>query len=120
MKLKILPPTLREKKRYIGIKIYSSEPLTKEEIYNIIWHNTINLYGEIEASKINLWIISTKEIQNNRHYQQNLIVKCQRGYEEKLITALASIYRNRKNRIVIHTIGTSGTIKSLNKKYNLL
>ena len=120
MKLKILPPTLREKKRYIGAKIYSREPLTKEEISNIIWHNTVNLYGEIEASKINPWIINSKEIKNSNHFQHNTIIKCQRGYEEKLITALSSIYRNRKNRIVVHTVGTSGTIKSLNNKYHLL
>ena len=120
MKLKILPPPLREKKRYIGIKLYSKEALTKEEIYNTLWYNTINLYGEIEASKINLWIINSKEIRNPDHFQYNMIIKCQRGYEEKMMTALASIYRNRTNRIVVHTVGTSGTIKSLNKKYNLL
>jgi len=48
MKLKILPPTLREKKRYIGLKMYSEENLKKEEIFNILWNSIINIYGEIE------------------------------------------------------------------------
>jgi len=120
MKLKILPPTLREKKRYIGLKLYSQNRIKKEEIFNILWNSIINLYGEIEGSKINLWIVETREVKNNKRFQQNIIVKCQRGYEEKTITAFNTIFRQKDNRIVVHTVGTSGTIKSLNKKYNLL
>lgn len=120
MKLKILPPTLREKKRYIGLKLYSQNRIKKEEIFNILWNSIINLYGEIEGSKINLWIVETREVKNDKRFQQNIIVKCQRGYEEKTITAFNTIFRQKDNRIVVHTVGTSGTIKSLNKKYNLL
>ena len=117
MKLKILPPTLREKKRYVGLKMYSEENLKKEEIFSILWNSIINIYGEIESSKINLWIVDTQKVDNKKRNQYNIIVKCQRGYEKELITAFNTIY---KNRIVIHTIGTSGTIKSLNKKYELI
>lgn len=120
MKLKILPPTLREKKRYVGLKMYSEEKLKKEEIFNILWNSIINNYGEIESSKINLWIVDSREVKNDKRKQYNIIVKCQRGYEKKLITALNSIYRHRQTRIVVHTIGTSGTIKSLKRKYDLL
>ncbi len=120
MKLKILPPTLREKKRYVGLKMYSEENLKKEEIFNILWNSIINNYGEIESSKINLWIVDTKEVENKKRKQYNIIVKCQRGYEDKLKTAFYSIYRYRQSRLVVHTLGTSGTIKTLQKKYNLL
>lgn len=120
MKLKILPPTLREKKRYIGLKMYSQNRLAKDEIFNIIWNSVINVYGEIEASKINPWIVESKEVKNDKRFQQNIIIKCQRGYEEELITAINTIFRQRETRICVHTIGTSGTIKALNKKYNLL
>lgn len=45
MKLKILPPTLREKKRYVGLKMYSEENLKKrrnlqhimEQHYKYLW-----------------------------------------------------------------------------------
>lgn len=120
MKLKILPPTLREKKRYVGLKLYSQNRIKREEIFNILWNSIINLYGEIEASHINLWIIDSQEVKNERHFQHNIIVKCQRGYEDEVITAFNTIFRQRETRIVVHTIGTSGTIKSLNKKYHLL
>ena len=120
MKLKILPPTLREKKRYIGLKLYSQEYLKMEEIFSILWNSVINIYGEIESSKINLWIVDYKKVENNKRHEYNIIVKCQRGYEQELITAFNTIFRHKKNRIVVHTVGTSGTIKTLNKKYALL
>lgn len=120
MKLKILPPTLREKKRYVGLKMYSEENLKKEEIFSILWNSIINIYGEIESSKINLWIVDTQKVDNKKRNQYNIVVKCQRGYETELITAFNTIYKYKKNRIVIHTIGTSGTIKSLNKKCELI
>ncbi len=116
MKLKILPPTLREKKRYVAIKIYSTNPLKKEDIFSVLWNSIVNLYGEIESSKINLWILDSKEIKNDKRFQYDVIVKCQRGYEKELITALNTIYKYKKNRLVVHTIKTSGTIKSLKKK----
>lgn len=120
MKLKILPPTLREKKRYVGLIIYSESPLKREDIFSLLWNGIVNLYGEIESSKINLWILDSKEVENNKRFQYNVIVKCQRGYEIELITALNTIYKFKKNRLVVHTIGTSGTIKSLNKKYRII
>ena len=120
MKLKILPPTLREKKRYVGLKIYSGAPIKREDIFSLLWNSIINLYGEIESSKINLWILDSKEVENNERFQYNVIVKCQRGYETELITALNTIYKFKKNRLVVHSIGISGTIKSLNKKYNII
>ena len=120
MKLKILPPTLREKKRYIGFDLYSQNKIKKEEIITILWNSIINTYGEIESSKINLWIINLKYIENSPRFHYKGIVKCKRGYEKEVITAFNTIYKYKKNRLVIHTCGTSGTIKSLNTKYNLL
>lgn len=116
MKLKILPPTLREKKRYIGLKIYSQEKIEERDIIYLLWNSIINTYGEIEASKINLWLIESKEVPNDKRFQYNIIVKCQRGYEDEAITAFNTITRFRKIRVVVHTIRTSGTIKSLKNK----
>lgn len=120
MKLKILPPTLREKKRYIAFNLYSEDLITKEEMPNLLWNSIVNLYGEIESSKINLWLINYKHIQNSNRNQCRCIIKCRRGYEKEMITALNNITQYKKNRVVIHTLGTSGTIKTLDDKYDLL
>ena len=44
--------------------MYSEENLKKEEIFSILWNSIINIYGEIESSKINLWIVDTQRVDN--------------------------------------------------------
>ncbi|WP_294967815.1 Rpp14/Pop5 family protein [uncultured Methanosphaera sp.] len=120
IKLKILPPTLREKKRYIAFNLYSECKIKKDEIITFLWNNLINTYGEIESSKINLWLINVKQIKNSKRFQYKCIIKCRRGYEKEMILVLNTITRYKHSRVVIHTLGTSGTIKTLDNKYDLL
>lgn len=120
MKLKILPPTLREKKRYIAFKLYAQKSIQKEEVITLIWQNLINIYGEIKSNHVNLWLINMKEVQNPVHHEYKCIIKCRRGYEKETLTCLNSITTYKHNRIAIHTLSTSGTIKTLDKKYDLL
>ena len=67
-KLKILPPTLREKKRYIAFNLYSETKIKRDEIITFLWNNLINIYGEIESSKINLWLINVKQVENPNRF----------------------------------------------------
>ncbi len=120
MKLKILPPTLREKKRYIAFDLYSEVAIKKDELINLIWNNLINLYGEIEASEINLWVVNIKKINDSKPICYRCLIKCRRQKEEKMLTALDVISKYNKSRVVIHTKAVSGTINTLDKKYDLL
>ena len=45
MKLRILPPTLRVKKRYIAFEVVSQVPLTRDDLINLIWDGSQDLYG---------------------------------------------------------------------------
>lgn len=120
-KLKILPPTLREKKRYVAFELFSENKINKDDFIVFMWNNLINLYGEITCGNINLWFISFKYIEHkNNRFKYKCIVKCQRGYEKNIHTMLASIIRYKNMRLVAHTLATSGTIHSLDKKYDLL
>lgn len=120
MKLKILPPTLREKKRYIAFNLYSENKIKKDEAVIFLWNNLINLYGEKESGNINLWIINMKPVHNPDRYQYRCVIKCRRGYEKEMLTSLNAITGYKKSRVVIHTLATSGTLKSLDEKYDLL
>ncbi|MBE6487214.1 MAG: hypothetical protein E7Z86_00635 [Methanosphaera stadtmanae] len=119
MKLKILPPTLREKKRYIAINLYSQEALEKDKIIQILWNSILNIHGELTASKINLWFVNLKEVPNEDRYQYKCMVKFSRGYDKQVRLAFNTITNYNKNRIVVETIGISGTLKSLDKKYDM-
>ncbi|HIP91688.1 MAG TPA: ribonuclease P, partial [Methanothermococcus okinawensis] len=56
--LKTLPPTLREKKRYISFKIIYPEKLSTNEVVQIVRSAVINYYGIWGCSKSNPWLIS--------------------------------------------------------------
>ncbi len=45
------------------------------------------------------------------------IVKCNHIEKEKTISLLQSIKKIKSNKVQVQTVGTSGTIKTLNKKF---
>lgn len=119
MKLKILPPTLREKKRYIAINIYSKDNLAKDKIIQLLWNSILNIHGEMIASRINLWFVNLKEVSNDKRYQYKCMVKFSRGYDEEVRLAFNTITNYKKNPVVVETLGISGTLKALDKKYDM-
>ncbi len=52
--MKRLPPTLREKKRYVAFRVESEEPVSKEEISRAIWVHTLSILGEVQSSTLGL------------------------------------------------------------------
>ncbi len=103
----------------MAFDLYSQNRINKDEIIVLLWNSVLNMYGEIEASKLNLWLIEINQEDTNKDNHYYGILKCTRGFENKLITALSSVSRYKNSRVVIHTRGTSGTIKSLKEKYNI-
>jgi len=101
-----------------------------------IWQTSLNSFGEIESSNFNMRIIhfydlnkektnifpnyndSVRIDKNNEFFYYKVILRCQRGQEEKLRGALASLYRYKGTKIAISTINKSGTIKSAVNKLN--
>jgi RNase P/RNase MRP subunit POP5 len=56
-------------------------------------------------------------VENDNRFEYNCIVRCNRGYEQKALTAFHTITNFRKNKIVVHPLSTSGTIKGLEDKF---
>lgn len=187
MKLKILPPTLRINNRYLTLDIKSESILDKNELVSAIWYSCLRLYGEIETSSFNLWVmrfyninninnfnnrncnINNKDnnfnninyninnrnsninnknsnindidnsidnkysdidnkdnnvnIMNNNknnqinndlsyYYYYKVVLRCQRGSEDKVRGSLALLAKYNHKKIAISTIGISGTIAS--------
>jgi ribonuclease P/MRP protein subunit POP5 len=130
MKLKILPPTLRKNHRYLTLDIKSENIISKNDLMSAIWQTSLNSFGEIESSNFNMRIIhfydlnkektnifpnyndSVRIDKNNEFFYYKVILRCQRGQEEKLRGALASLYRYKGTKIAISTINKSVTIKS--------
>lgn len=61
---KPLPPTLREKSRYLVLELRADEKLSKRDVGRALWNSVLGLLGELGASKLNLWIIDWDEAKN--------------------------------------------------------
>ena len=123
MKLKILPPTLRIKNRYLVLDIKSEIEFSKNELVSAIWEGCIRFHGECETSDFNLWLMrlynssppfyeqylvenDEKDLNNlninfkaeQNCFYQKAILRCRRNCEDKVRSGLAtlSMYKGKK------------------------
>jgi ribonuclease P/MRP protein subunit POP5 len=118
MKLKILPPSLRNDKRYISFEAVSEVLLSKEDVIPLVWEASLNFHGECKTSKFDLWIMrvwSTKSSDNKNIIKG--IIQCNREEVSSVRAAILLIAKFKGKRIVFHTLGISGTIKAGIKKF---
>jgi ribonuclease P/MRP protein subunit POP5 len=109
--MKRLPPTLRERKRYVAFKIFCDEPIAKDELTRTVWTRALSLLGEIQASSIGLWVIDFSE-----EVQEGFLV-CRNEALWKIKAILAFIGDINGKRVHICVTGVSGTIKALKRKF---
>jgi len=107
------PPTLREKRRYILLLV---EPLgtiiDKKDLYRSVCDAVTSLWGDVTAA-----IITPAVITSEGSY---LILRCQRGTERELLTALSTITSCRDTPVALRTISASGTVDTLREKIRSL
>ena len=118
MKLKVLPPTLRKNNRYLTVDIKVNDKIDKNELVALIWDGCIRFWGECETSNFNLWVMRFYEGEENGEYNSyKAIIRCQRGFEDKVRAAFTCINKFKNKRVAIITVGSSGTIKSSIERY---
>ncbi len=108
-RLKILPPTLREKKRYVAFKIISEEPITYADLEAGIWGTLLDFYGEHGISQTSMWLV--KNLYDEM--QQIGVIRCNNKAVEQIIAGLGLITRLGDIRVIIKILKVSGTIKGL-------
>lgn len=113
--LKILPSTLREKKRYIAFQIISEEPVTYSDLESAIWNVALDFLGEYGVSKTSVWLL--KDAWNPK--KQIGILRCNHKSVESIIACFGLIDRLGDNRITFKILNISGTIKSIRKNKNM-
>jgi len=118
-KLKILPPTLRDKKRYIAFEVLSQGPVGRDDIISMLLDASLYLYGACGTGKLELWVVKLwkcktyKNIpETTKEYRMKGILRCKREETDSVITIIPTITNFRGKPIVFHTLGISGTIKS--------
>lgn len=108
-KLKILSPSLRERERYIKIKIISEEPIVYSDLEQAIWQTMLEFYGEFGVAQLSLRII--KNLYNEK--TQEGVIQCNNKSTSRVIAGLGLITRLGESRIIFKIEKVSGTIKGL-------
>ncbi len=105
--MKGLPPSLRDRKRYIAFQLYSERELNEREVIQAITNKIIDLYGEFGYEMFKLI-----EFDGKRG-----IISVKAEGKDKVKNALTLIDRISDVRVLPIVLGVSGTIKSCKKKY---
>ncbi len=109
MRIKGLPPVLRERKRYIAFSVESDHEISGEEAKEALLRNTLNLLGEIGVSQLSLRVVKATP--------DYIIVACNHKSVENVIGCAALVGEVRGKKLHLRSLGVSGTLKSLHKKF---
>ena len=117
LKLKILPPTLRNDKRYISFEAISEIPLAREDIISLLWESSLNFHGECNTSEFDLWVMKVWKLDSENGHLTKGVIQCNRDKVNSVRAVLVIITKFKGKAVVFHTLGISGTIKSAIKKF---
>ena len=109
--MKILPSSLREKKRYIAFEVTSeaAEIIDRKALLDEIFFATQTLIGDLGSSEIGYRLMDF-----NGTYG---IMKVNLGAVELARAAIATVCSIKGNRATIRILGTAGTIRAAIEKY---
>jgi ribonuclease P/MRP protein subunit POP5 len=103
------PPTLREKRRYILVRIDpAGTEIDQKDLYYAVSDAVSLLWGDAMAAVIMPAVVAADG--------QFVIIRCRRGTEHELATAISTITACRDTRIALRMVAASGTIESLNER----
>jgi len=107
--LNYLPPSLRERKRYILFQVISEEPIKYEDLEQAVWNQLLDTFGEFGVSSMSLWLI--KNLYDEE--KQTGVIKCNHLSVPKVLVGLGLIPRLGDTRVIFKILKVSGTIKGL-------
>jgi ribonuclease P/MRP protein subunit POP5 len=103
------PPTLRENRRYILVRVEpSGTVIDQKELYYAISDAVTSLWGDAVAGVITQAVVAAE----NGH----VIIRCMRGTEKDLTLALSTVTACRDIHLALRIVAASGTIESLRER----
>lgn len=106
--MKPLPPTLREKHRYVLVRILGVSSPVQKDIYRAVADAVNSVFGDFSAAKIRPAVVWSEN--------DCAVVRCVRGTEKELCAALACVSRCGGESAAFRAVVTSGTILGAKKK----
>ena len=107
--MSVRPPTLREKRRYLLVRIEPAGTIIdQKDLYYAVSDAITSLWGDVVAAVIMSAVVASEG--------QYMIIRCQRGTEQDLSVALSTITTCCDNHIALRMVAASGTIDTLREK----
>lgn len=104
-----LPPSLRQKSRYLKFRIHSEENIDLGEFVDEVWDQCLDYLGTRGTSEVDFWIIKNQF----KEKDQKGIIKVKRDKTEDLRAVLGLINNIEGKKSVIEVTAVSGSIKQL-------
>ena len=109
-KVKALPPTLKESKRYLVYKMISESSFGFKDVKNAIDNNCLRFLGELNYGK--------SGIMHLEQFNYNMgILRINSKYVNEVKTSLALINNIQGKKTIIDCVGVSGTLKKARLKF---
>ncbi|MDY6864633.1 MAG: Rpp14/Pop5 family protein [Halobacteriota archaeon] len=105
--MKVLPSSIRERKRYIAFEILSEQDIDRQGLLKEIWSSAYSLFGDVGTSKLGLWLI--------KFDGKKGIVRCHRDRTEEVRALLAAIDVIYACPVGVVVLRTSGTVKGVKR-----
>jgi ribonuclease P/MRP protein subunit POP5 len=103
------PPTLRENRRYLLVRIEpAGTVIDQKELYYAVSDAVTSLWGDAVAGVITQAVVAAE----NGH----VIIRCLRGTEKELALALSTVTTLRDVPVALRIVAASGTIQSLRER----
>lgn len=109
--MKPVPPTLREKKRYIAFKVYTAHDIDKGDIVRATLDEGLSFFGEKGVSRFAIWVLDYDPSTKKGFLICNLTQK------DEVLALLTLIDRVGGRKACFQVLGVSGTIHALKRKF---
>lgn len=104
-----LPPSLRERRRYLRFAVLCEREIDKRELLKEIWNSLYALYGDVGASESKVWLIEYHKSEDTNNGVG--ILRCAHDKVDEVRASLACIHSVNDAQVGIRVIKISGTIK---------
>lgn len=104
-----LLPTLRKRQRYIAVEVLSKTFIQRNAFINAVSLSGCSLLGDIGFAKCGVSVLG---------FENNLgIIKCEHTSVSKTVGILTFVTKIDGEKVILRTLGVSGTIKGAETKY---
>lgn len=109
--MKILPPTMRDNKRYLAFELITEENtlVGRDELIRELFSVSGSLLGDLGSSECNIWLFAFDDNKG--------VISCNRDHVSQTRAVMATITTVKGKRVLVHVLGVSGTVLGATKKY---